>query len=105
MISYVMAGFSLNRPLACAGQNGVRRARLLLLTVCLVGCASSQAPKKAVPTQAPIVTQAVEPPPQVVDGSASDDRRTTIQKSNAQIYGAEHAIDPDVSSTQNQGIP
>jgi hypothetical protein len=73
----------------------------------LAGCSSSSSSKQAAtaPTPAPIVTQAVEPPPQVVDGSASDDQRTTIQKSNAQIYGAEHAIDPDVSSTQNQGIP
>ena len=74
----------------------------------LAGCASSPPSKQATVTPAPLVTRAVEPPPQVVDGSASEDERTTIQKSNNQIYGAEHAIDPDagtVSNPQNQGIP
>jgi len=77
---------------------------LLLLT----GCASSRPAKTATATPAPLVTRAVEPPPQVVDGTATEDERTTIQKSNSQIYGAEHAIDPDVSNVsnaQNQGIP
>ena len=70
----------------------------------LVGCSSSPQPKTAA-APAPLVTRAVQAPPQVVDGSATDDERTIIQKSNSQIYGTEHAIDPDVSSTQNQGIP
>jgi hypothetical protein len=73
----------------------------------LAGCASSPQSKTAA-TPAPLVTRAFEPPPQVVDGSATQDERTTIQSSNSQIYGAEHAIDPDtskVSNPQNQGIP
>jgi len=88
------------------------RLRLLALgtLLSLAGCASSSPSKQAAaaPSPAPIVTQAVEPPPQVVDGSASDDQRTIIQKSNSQIYGAEHAMDSDasnVSNAQNQGIP
>ena len=87
-------------------------ARLCLIALgallVLAGCASSPPSKEAAATPAPIVTQAIQPPPQVVDGSATDDQRTIIQKSNSQIYGTEHAIDPgasNVSNTQNQGIP
>jgi hypothetical protein len=80
----------------------------LIALLPLAGCASSSQPKTAAVTPAPLVTRAVEPPPQVVDGTATQDERTTIQSSNSQIYGAEHAIDPDartVSNPQNQGIP
>ena len=87
-------------------------ARLCLIALgallVLAGCASTPPSKQAAATPAPLVTRAVEPPPQVVDGSVTDDQRTVIQKSNGQIYGAEHAIDPDasnVSNAQNQGIP
>jgi uncharacterized lipoprotein YajG len=65
--------------------------------VFLAGCASS-------PPQA----KTAQPPAQVVDGSGTDSERTTIQKSDSQIYQAEHAGDPDapvVSPSQNQGIP
>jgi len=79
---------------------------LLLLTSCSSSPKSKQADNT--PAPAPIVTQATAPPPVIVDGSASDSVRTTIEKSNSQIYGAEHAMDPDsgrVSNAQNQGIP
>jgi hypothetical protein len=64
----------------------------------LVGCASAP-------------PQANNPPPrpaQMVEGSGTDSQRTTIQSNDNQIYGAEHAMDPDAataSGTQNQGIP
>jgi uncharacterized protein YcfL len=86
-------------------------ARLCLFALALsllAGCASSPQAKTATVAPAPLLTRAVEPPPQVVDGTASQDERTTIQNSNSQIYGAEHAIDPDagtVTNPQNQGIP
>ena len=67
----------------------------------LTGCASSSTP-------APVVTQPAQPPPQVVEGSGTDDERTTIEKGDSQLYGAEHAMDPDAtteSKSQNQGIP
>ena len=72
----------------------------------LAGCASS--PKQADAASAPIVTQPAQPPPQVVEGSGTEDERTTIEKSDSQIYGAEHAMDPGAateSKSQNQGIP
>jgi type IV pilus biogenesis protein CpaD/CtpE len=91
-------------------MNLTLRLMALAALLSMAGCSSSPKSKQTAetPTPAPIVTQAVEPPPQVVDGSATDDQRTIIQKSNTQIYGAEHAMSPgtsDDSHAQNQGIP
>ena len=72
----------------------------------LAGCASS--PKQDGAAAAPIVQQAAEGPPSMVEGQATQDDRTAIRNTDSQIYGTEHAIDPDsaaVSGAQNQGIP
>ena len=65
--------------------------------VFLAGCASSTPQAKN-----------QEPPAQIVDSTAGETDRATIQKSDSQIYQAEHTMDPDtppVSPGQNQGIP
>ena len=76
-------------------------ARICLLlpavTGLLTGCSSST----------PVV-HSTEPPPTVIVGSGSDADRTVIQKTDSQIYQAEHAADSDtpaVSAAPNQGVP